>query len=457
MKIVTTLLQCPSHIVVVTTVRLPCGLHYIDADPRTSVHALLSLSLTLILTFFKIPIFFLTGLHTYVHPEKAGSANNASFGLRAAARRPFSDSGSQLDGHHYLSSIPNGELKKRNKSKVKFDFDENNAHIFRLKLEEGHPQTRLFFNEYRNSFDFSFLGISCLCLSKCLGESEPGFGVLINGNLIPVIFGFIGLTKAFLALTKISFENSASKRSEKIGLPVFDFHFDSVEGSWRILLAILMGFLASFLYMLAGKNARSFWLGTDQLRWNLSIISCGWFARTILYANYMLTLLTALLWINPLAEILVNKNSYNGGVADKLVGNVGFSKLDFTKLRILCLLLSAVLQVVALPVLFWYQRLHASKVSDLDFSRAKILLHNHYLCLAVLQLFTPPILVLVFLGLSQVDTNSFDKYNLVCGLLPCSDFIEEASLFMAWWIIFVWVVITSASLVFYCHATLYIF
>ncbi|KAB2016847.1 hypothetical protein ES319_D08G120800v1, partial [Gossypium barbadense] len=384
--------------------------------------ALLSLSLTLILTFFKIPIFFLTGLHTYVHPEKAGSANNASFGLRAAARRPFSDSGSQLDGHHYFSSIPNRELKKRNKSKVK------------LKLEEGHPQTRLFFNEYRNSFDFSFLGISCLCLSKCLGESEPGLGVLINGNLIPVIFGFIGLTKAFLALTKISFENSASKRSEKIGLPVFDFHFDSVEGSWRILLAVLMGFLASFLYMPAGKNARSFWLRTDQLRWNLSIISCGWFARTILYANYMLTLLTALLWINPLAEILVNKNSYNGGVADKLVGNVGFSKLDFTKLRILCLLLSAVLQVVALRS----NLLHASKVSDLDFSRAKILLHNHYLCLAV-------------------DTNSFDKYNLVCGLLPCSDFIEEASLFMAWWIIFVWVVITSASLVFYCHATLYIF
>lgn len=108
-------------------------------------------------------------------------------------------------------------------------------------------------------------------------------------------------------------------------------------------------------------------------------------------------------------------------------------------------------------VLFWYQRLHASKASDLDFSRAKILLHNHYLCLAVLQFLAPPVLVLVFLGLSQVDTNSFDKYNLVCGSLPCSAFIKEASLFMAWWIIFVWVVITSASLVFYCHATVYLF
>ncbi|PPS19434.1 hypothetical protein GOBAR_AA01140 [Gossypium barbadense] len=373
--------------------------------------------------------------------------------LELATRRPSSDSGSQLDDHHYLSSIPNGDLRKRNKCKVKFEFDENNAQIFRLKLEDG--------------------------------DSEPGSRVLINGNLIPVIFGFIGLTKAFLALAKISFENSSSKRSEKqfsngvleflvgimfcsgIGPPVFDFHFDSVEGSWRILLAVLMGFLASFLYMPAGRNARSFWLGTDQLRWNLSIISCGWFARTILYANYMLTLFTALLWINSLAEILVNKNSHNGGVADKLVGNVGFSKLDFTKLRILCLLLSGVLQVVASrsnlqmflneAVLSWYQRLHASKVSDLDFSRAKIFLHNHYLCLAVLQFLAPPVLVLVFLRLSQVDTNSFDKYNLVCGSLPCSAFIKEASLFMAWWIIFVWVVITSASLVFYCHATVYIF
>ncbi|KAK8340678.1 hypothetical protein V6Z12_A08G113900 [Gossypium hirsutum] len=319
--------------------------------------------------------------------------------LELATRRPSSGSGSQLDDHHYLSSIPNGDLKKRNKCKVKFEFDENNAQIFRLKLEDGHLQTRLFFNEYRNSFVFSFLGISCLCLSKCLGDSEPGSRVLINGNLIPVIFGFIGLTKAFLALAKISFENSSSKRSEKqfsngvlgflvgimfcsgIGPPVFDFHFDSVEGSWRILLAVLMGFLASFLYMPAGRNARSFWLGTDQLRWNLSIISCGWFARTILYANYMLTLFTALLWINSLAEILVNKNSHNGGVADKLVGNMFLNE----------------------AVLSWYQRLHASKVSDLDFSRAKIFLHNHYLCLAVLQFLAPPVLVLVFLGLSQLE------------------------------------------------------
>ncbi|EOY23134.1 Uncharacterized protein TCM_015120 [Theobroma cacao] len=422
------------------------------------LQTLLSLSLTLILTFLKIPIFFLQGLHTYIQPENVGHGNNASSGVRAAIRRPSSsDSGPGLEGYQSLSSRTNAELKKRNKSKDKLEFDENNAQIFRLKLDEGHLQTRLFFNEYHNSFVFSFVGISCLLLYKYLGQSE-GSGVLANGNLIPVIFGFIGLTKVLLALAKISFEKSASKRSEKqfsaifgvvgfligimicsgIGRSVSDFRFDSVEGPWRIFVAVLMGFLSGFLYMPAGKNARSFWLGTDQLRCNLSIISCGWFARMILYANYLFTVFTALLWINPLAEILVNKNGYNGrGAVEKLVGNVGFSKLDFTRLRVLCLLLSGILQIMALrsnlqmflneAVLSWYQRLHASKVPDLDFSRAKI------------------------------DSNSFDKYSLVCGLLPCSAFVKEVALFMAWWIIFVWAIVTSASLVFYRHGVLYVF
>ncbi|WRX18497.1 Transmembrane protein 161A/B - like 1 [Theobroma cacao] len=452
------------------------------------LQTLLSLSLTLILTFLKIPIFFLQGLHTYIQPENVGHGNNASSGVRAAIRRPSSsDSGPGLEGYQSLSSRTNAELKKRNKSKDKLEFDENNAQIFRLKLDEGHLQTRLFFNEYHNSFVFSFVGISCLLLYKYLGQSE-GSGVLANGNLIPVIFGFIGLTKVLLALAKISFEKSASKRSEKqfsaifgvvgfligimicsgIGRSVSDFRFDSVEGPWRIFVAVLMGFLSGFLYMPAGKNARSFWLGTDQLRCNLSIISCGWFARMILYANYLFTVFTALLWINPLAGILVNKNSYNGrGAVEKLVGNVGFSKLDFTRLRVLCLLLSGILQIMALrsnlqmflneAVLSWYQRLHASKVPDLDFSRAKVFLHNHYLCLAVLQFFAPPVLVLLFLGLSQIDSNTFDKYSLVCGLLPCSAFVKEVALFMAWWIIFVWAIVTSASLVFYRHGVLYVF
>ncbi|KAF9604688.1 hypothetical protein IFM89_009124 [Coptis chinensis] len=54
-------------------------------------------------------------------------------------------------------------------------------------------------------------------------------------------------------------------------------------------------------------------------------------------------------------------------------------------------------------VLSWYQRLHASKVLDLDFSRVKIFLHNYYLSLVVLQFLIPPALVLLFLRLSKVE------------------------------------------------------
>ncbi|KAE8709712.1 hypothetical protein F3Y22_tig00110328pilonHSYRG00179 [Hibiscus syriacus] len=462
-------------------------LPFFEDHKNLILQTLLCVSLTLILTFLKIPVLFLHGLFTYIHPENVGQGNSgSSSGVRAAIRRPSgSDSGPGLDGYQSLSSRTNAELKKRNKSKdKKFEFDESNAQIFRLKLDEGHLQTRLFFNDYHNSFLFSFVGISCLLLYMYLGASE-GSG---NGNFIPLILGFIGLTKSFLALAKISFERSASKRSEKqfsaifgvlgfvigimicsgIGPSVFDFHFDSIEGSWRILIAIFMGLIAGFLYMPAGKNARSFWLGTDQLRCNLSIISCGWFARMILYANYMLTVFTALLWINPFAEIFVNKNSFHGGsAAEKLVGNVGFPESEFNRFRLLCLLLSGIAQIVVVrsnlqmflneAVLSWYQRLHASKVPDLDFSRAKVFLHNHYLCLAALQFFAPSVLVLLFLGLSQIDTNSFDKYNLVCGLLPCSAFVKEVAVFMAWWIVFVWSVITSASLVFYRRGVLYVF
>lgn len=328
-----------------------------------------------------------------------------------------------------------------------------------------------------------------MLLYKYLGKSESGSGVLANGNLIPIVFAIVSLCRVFASLARVSFEKSGSKRSEKqfsaiiggfwfflgivicFGLipSIFDFDFSSVDVFWRILIAAFVGLLAGILYIPSGKNARSFWLGTDQIRSSLSIVSCGWFERGILYANYMLSVFTALLWINPFAEMLVNKNIDNGGSskdADYLAGNFGFSRSSFTNFRLLCLLLSGIVQIAALrpnlqmflneAVLSWYQRLHASKVPDLDFSRAKVFLHNHFLCLALVQFFTPPLLVLIFLGLSQIDCSLFDKYVVFCGELPCSVFVKEIALFMAWLIVFTSAMLTSASLVFYRRGTLYV-
>lgn len=317
----------------------------------------------------------------------------------------------------------------------------------------------------------------------------------MDGVFIPVSLGFGSVFKLVILLGKLSFEKSASRRSEKqlsvlfgvLGVvlgsltcytftsSVLDFNFGSIDGFERVSIAVFMGCLAALLFMPAAKSARSFWLGTDQLRSNLSMVTCGWFARVILYANYLVITLTGLLWIKPFSEMLVNKNIGGSkgagsisemGTAERLLGNVGFLPSDFDKLRIWFLLLSGVLQLVALrpnlqmylneALLSWYQRLHASKVPDLEFSRAKVFLHNHYLCLVVLQFLAPPMLILLFLGFSQVGGDHFDNYQFVCSLLPCSAFVKQVGLFMAWWVVFVSAVYTSATLVLFRRGDLFV-
>ncbi|WCJ36620.1 hypothetical protein M5689_017810 [Euphorbia peplus] len=381
-------------------------------------HISLSISLTLLLVFLKIPIYFLLGIHTYIHPDNVPQQN----GLKAAIRRPSDPSSSQ--------DKSTSDLKRRHKSKDKFEFDENNAQIFRLRLDDSHLQSRIYFDLYWYSFIYSFVAISSLLLYKYLDVGGDKDGILTKGSVIPLVLGFGSVCKLLVSLTRVSFELSASKRSEKqlsvlIGVlgffcgvlicsgaagSVLDFDFGLTDGYGRVSIAVLMGVIAGVMYMPAGKNARSFWLGTDQLRSNLAMISCGWIGRMILYANNLVIFFTALLWINPLIEIFINKSegtnlnsSSSVKDAQKSVVNFGFTQSEFTMLRLGCLLLSGVVQIVAVrpnlqmylneALLCWYQRLHASKVPDLEYSRAKVFLHNHYLCLVVLQFFAPPILV----------------------------------------------------------------
>ncbi|KAJ8752789.1 hypothetical protein K2173_008524 [Erythroxylum novogranatense] len=459
-------------------------LHFFQEYKNLLLQASLAVSLTLFVVFLQIPSLVLGGLHTYIHPDSYGQQN----GAKAAIKRPSSsNSGSGIEGYQYLSSKSGLDVKKRSKSKEKFEFDESNAQIFRLKLDEGHLQSRIYFSDYRYSFICSLVALSGLLLSKYLGVVEHS-GVLANGTLIPVILGFASLGKVLVSLARTFLEKSASKRSERqlsavagvlgfgfglmicsgIGNSIFDFDLVSVDAFGRVCVALLMGCLALFLYIPAAKSARSFWLGTDQIRSNLEIISCGWFGRIMLYANFVLVFFTALLWINPLAELLVNKNTDHTRVTEmdgtfgsaKLVGNVGFAPLEFIRLRHWLLLISGLLQILTLranlqmylneAVLSWYQHLHASKVPDLDFSRAKVFLHNHCLCLVALQFFALPILVLLFLGLSQIDDNSFGKS------LACIAVLKGIALFMAWWIAFIWAVFTSTNLFLYRRGILYV-
>ncbi|XP_058208055.1 uncharacterized protein LOC131321055 [Rhododendron vialii] len=436
----------------------------------------LALSLYALLSLLHIPVLFLHALHTYIHPDDVPAAPTSANGVRAAIRRPGSDP----------------DPKPRKRSKPSFEFDENKAQIFRLKLTHAHLQSRLYFNQFNAAFSSTAIALSSLLLHRFLPKSESS-GIISNGAIIPVLLGFATVCRLLVFITRVSFERSASKRSEKqlsvllgilgfvLGLMivleivpnfVIGFGFGFLDGFGKFLVAGLMGGTAGLLFMPAGRNARSFWLGTDQIRCNLPIIHCGWFARMLLYANQLLVMFTSLLWIGPFANILVNMNADNRkganliGDVDQLVGNVGMLKSDFDKFRVWCLLASGLLQIITLrsnlqmylneAVLSWYQRLHSSKVPDLEYSRAKVFLHNHYLCLVVLQFFGPPALVLLFLGLSQVDGKLFKDLQPVCSLLPCSDLVKEIPLFMAWWITFVWGIFTLASIVVYRRGILYV-
>ncbi|KAI5670114.1 hypothetical protein M9H77_10478 [Catharanthus roseus] len=442
------------------------------------LQAILCLSLTVFLSFLNIPALFLYGLHTYVHPDDVTPNNSSRGGVKAAIRRP---------------GTVESELKPRKKSKEKFEFDESKAQIFRLKLNDGHLQTRIYFKQFSGAFNSTIVAISCLLLQKFLRVSKES-GILKNGSVIPISLGFAGICRVFVLIVKISFERSASKSSEKLlsillgvigffwGLAivcemvpqwVIDIDFKSLDGLVKLFIAIFMGCIVGFFYTPAMKNARAFWLGTDQIRCNLSIISCGWFARMLLYANYFLVVFTSTLWFSPFTEILLNKKTdgtkglhfiVRNKNPGELAGSLGMTQSDFHKFRVWCLLGSGLLQFLSLrpnvqmflneAVLCWYQRLHSSKVPDLAYSRAKVFLHNHYICLVALQFFAPAAMILLFLGLSQID--DYVDFERLSGLVPSSALVKEVALFLAWWAIFVWATFTSMALALYRRGVLYV-
>ncbi|RAL40708.1 hypothetical protein DM860_008406 [Cuscuta australis] len=441
------------------------------------IQAAFASSLALLLHFFSIFDLFLNGLFTYVHPDDVNpsSSSSSSNGVRAAIRRPGS---------------VDSEPKPRKKPKQNFEFDENKAQIFRLKLVGSHLQTRIYFSEFKGAFNSTFVALSCFLLSRV----SPEFGyswVLGNGSVVPVLLGCFALCRVILLLARTAFERSASKSVEKqlsfligifgfvLGLIIvygvvpkwiLDFGFGSLDGFGKLLTSLFMGCVSGLLYTPASRTARSFWLGTDQTRCNLSIISCGWFARMLLYANYLLILFASLLWISPFSELLVNKNLDHKKVrsaSTKLVGNVGMSTSDFDRFRHWCLFAAGILQIATLrsnvqmylneAVLCWYQRLHCSKVPELDYSRAKVFLHNHHLCLVALQFFVPASMVLLFNALSEIGADELTaSFPWVSSLLPCPLLDKEVPLFMAWWVVFVCAAVNSTVLALYRHGILYV-
>lgn len=92
----------------------------------------------------------------------------------------------------------------------------------------------------------------------------------------------------------------------------------------------------------------------------------------------------------------------------------------------------------------------------MDYGRAKVFLHNHYVCLAALQFLAPPLTVMVLIGLSQMKGNLFDGALLLNGLAEFSDSVKECALFLAWWVVFVQGVLMMSSLALYRMGILFV-
>ncbi|XP_051121718.1 uncharacterized protein LOC127245106 [Andrographis paniculata] len=429
------------------------------------LHTAFAISLSLLLPLIKIPLLFLHGHHTYIHPDDVNPGGGAASagGVRAAIRRP--------------SAADSDNPKPRKKSKEKFEFDESKAQIFRLKLSEGHLQSRIYFKEFYSFINSSLIALSSLLLHRFLQkDDERSVGVLENGAIIPLLLGLVSLFRTLFLIIKVGFERSASKKLEKqlsfvfgvlgffLGLCVvvgvfpnwiLEFRFDSYDVLTRICVAVFMGCIVGYLYIPSLRNARAFWVGTDQIRCNLSIISSGLLSKTVVYAAFVAPVFVSLLWISPFSELLVAGD-------DRKFGLVG-SRLDFYAFRDRCLLVAALLQLLAArpnvqtflneAVLCWYQRLHGGRVPELDYSRAKVFLHNHYLCLVAVQFVAPPVVVVLLLALSQLE----DRFGEgVRGVFPYSVLARDVTVFVSWWIVFVSAVFSSATVGFYRRGSMYV-
>ncbi|XP_009393547.2 uncharacterized protein LOC135582437 isoform X2 [Musa acuminata AAA Group] len=359
--------------------------------------ALLSITLCL-------PSLLLYGLHTYIHPDNPGGD-----GLRAVLRRPSGP-----------DAPPDPKRRPRSSSASHHrvpGFDDGNAQLLRLRLSDSHLRTRLLFPSFRAAFVASAVALTDLAILRLLLPPDPSPAATTVGAV-----ALLAVAHLLLLLSKLSLERSASKRSEKelsfvagflgflsallivfvLSPYLFDFELGGVDaGSTKATVSVLAGVLVGLLFVPASRAARAFWLGTDQLRWDLAVVSCG--------------ALNQLLVLRPNVQMYLNE-----------------------------------------AVVSWYQRLHASRVPDMDYGRAKVFLHNHYLCLVVLQFFAPPVMVLLLIGLSQVRSDLFGGLFFMGDLLHFSDLVKEIALFLAWWIMFAWSILTMSILTLYRFGFLFV-
>ncbi|GLJ55911.1 hypothetical protein SUGI_1200310 [Cryptomeria japonica] len=283
------------------------------------VYTVVSVATSFLVTTSRVSIWIIGSLHTYVHPENVVNGDGGN--VRAAIRRPednidTNENASKLKERSKLNPSK-GSKRKKDKPKEKTDFDETNAQIFRVRLAESQIQTRQYFAEYDEAVIYASLGLSNLLtyqfLPGCLSsDDKQASAMFFRGDLVPILVGSFAIYKLARFLGRVSSDrvgvSSIAKSKDKDGSEMsFEFGF------LKFLLACFSGWLCGLLFSPAHKAVRSFWLGTDQLQWNLSVIGSGKVTRVLFYLNIMMPVFTSLLWINPMADIFISESSQKQG------------------------------------------------------------------------------------------------------------------------------------------------
>ena len=495
-----------------------------------AVYAILSFVAGFFTTSLHLSSWLLHGLHSYLCPEN--SEEKTGNGLRNMRGKDDYNSLNSLNAQRRSSMhegerpyvILKGRDKKKEKNKEKFNWEEANSQIYRLSLTYSHLAVRLYFREYDEVIVYTMVGLVNLLAYQCLSYlSLSGLELsdeqTTRYDIVPFLMALFAVCKIVWILTRVSWQKHTSKTSELImsiivgcvgfiialyilffaPKRILDFGFEEVILAVnsnnldskqqlgfdlispmfaKLVIALIAGIVAGILTAPAHRSVRAFWLGTDQLEWNIPMLSLGVFMQLLLHLATILPLFAAVIWIKPMGELFIASNASKGleeGSENKMTGVLFWGKLIlptpsadwaqdfgvtqefFASAQFWSLLLSALLQLCLFRVnaqvylnealMSWYESLHCSKVMNLELTRAKLLLNSYFLCRVAVQFFVPGSLVVLLLGMSRVWGHV--PISKLVKTSVSSLFLRTAALFMAWWVTFSWNILICITLALY--------
>lgn len=211
--------------------------------PPTLLHAAAALALAAAAHFLHLPSLFLYALHTYIHPDAVPSNTP-----RAVLRPPGSNAG------------PAPGSSKRGAAKDKDPFDATSAQLYRLRLSHATLASRPHFAAYHLA-----LLPPALLLPAALAASP----------LVPAAYLFVALLRHVVV---------PSPRPALLAAALGALLVTTLLSS-----SPFAGALASLAALPAARFARAFWLGTDQPRTGLAVLSSSAPARLILHLTVLVS------------------------------------------------------------------------------------------------------------------------------------------------------------------------